>query len=79
MSESDFSSNETISEQSLSDLTSSDEDYGEVNLEGAHAPYQDEPLAIPGQPRVVFEEDKDGIPPETLEARYEKRVGVDIW
>ena len=63
----------------LSDFISTGEDYGEVNLHPAQAPYQDEPLAVPGHPRVVYEEDTDGIPQETLESSYEKQVGVDIW
>ena len=68
MSDSEFSSTKIISEQfSLID-SSSDGDY---------APYQDEPLALPGQARVNFEEDKDGIPRETLEARFKNRVAVN--
>lgn len=78
MSDSEYSSNESVPQQSFSDGGSTDEDYGVVNLQ-AHAPYQDEPLAIPGQPRVVYEEDKDGIPRETLEARFEKRIAVNDW
>ncbi|XP_065059440.1 uncharacterized protein LOC135692765 isoform X1 [Rhopilema esculentum] len=78
MSDSEYSSTESISEQfSLID-SSTDGDYEVVNLQ-AHAPYQDEPLALPGQARVNFEEDKDGIPRETLEARFEKRVAVNDW
>ena len=78
MSDSEYSSTESISEQfSLID-SSTDGDYEVVNLQ-AHAPYQDEPLALPGQARVNFEEDKDGIPRETLEVRFEKRVAVNDW
>ena len=78
MSDSEYSSNESIPQQSMSESSSTDQDYGVVNLQ-AHAPYQDEPLAVPGQPRVVYEEDKDGIPRETLEARFEKRIAVNDW
>ena len=78
MSESEYSSNESVPQQSFSDSSSSDEDYGVVNLQ-AHAPYQDEPLAVPGQARVNYEEDKDGIPRETIEARFEKRIAVNDW
>ena len=43
-------------------------------------PYQDEPLAIPGQEYVLsFEEDKDGIPAATLEARFTKTCPVGEW
>ena len=78
MSDSEYSSNESVPQRSLSKSSSTDEDYGVVNLQ-AHAPYQDERLAVPGQPRVVYEEDKDGIPCETLEARFEKRIAVNDW
>ena len=76
MSDSEYSSNESVPQRSSSESSSTDEDYGVVNLQ-AHAPYQDEPLAVPGQARVVYEEDKDGIPRETLEARFEKRIAVN--
>ena len=78
MSGSEYSSNESVPQRSFSESSSTDQDYGVVNLQ-AHAPYQDEPLAVPGQPRVVFEEDKDGIPHETLEARFERRIAMNDW
>ena len=40
-SEGDSSSNKTMSEQYLSYYISSDEDYKDVNLQAAYAPYQD--------------------------------------
>ena len=41
---------------------------------------QDEPLAVAGQEYALnFEEDKDGIPAETLEARYTKVIPVGHW
>ena len=66
------------SRNSNSGNSSSDEDYGVVRLQG-FAPYQDEPLAIPGQPAFHFEEDKDGIPHAVLAARQEQRIVVDDW
>ena len=45
-----------------------------------NAPYQDEPLAIAGQEyELNFEKDKDGIPAETLEARFTKRIPLTSW
>ena len=74
------------SEPSLGDVGSnvnveadSEEDYGVVHL-GANAPYRGEPLAVPCQrPAYRFDEDKDGIPVATIEARFERRVNVDRW
>ena len=59
---------------------SEEEDYGAVRLDPG-LPYQDEPLAIEeeGALQYHFEEDPDGIPRETLEARFEKTVAVDQW
>ena len=78
MSDSEYSSDESVPQLSLSESSSTDEDYGVINLQ-AHATYQDEPLAVLGQARVVYEEDKDGIPRESLEARFEKRIAVNDW
>jgi hypothetical protein len=45
-----------------------------------NAPYQDEPLAIVGQDcDFRFEEDRDGISPETLEASFMKICPVSQW
>ena len=41
-------------------------------------PYEDEPLAVPGQEYALnFQEDKDGIPAVTLEARFTKTCSVN--
>ena len=69
-------------EDSISDEDSfSNEDYGVVDMHpDGNEPYQDEPLAIPGQEYVLsFEEDKDGIPAATLEARFTKTCPVGEW
>ena len=58
--------------------SSGEEDYGVVRLQG-FAPYQDEPLAIAGQPTFHFEEDKDGIPHAVLAARQEQLIIVEDW
>ena len=63
---------------SSDDEINSEEDYGIVNLQ-ANAPYQDELLAIPGQPVFRFEEDPEGIPHETLAARHEGIVKLEDW
>ena len=62
----------------------SDEDYGVVNLgAGGIMPYQDEPLLPQGMDREYLgnndDDDIDGIPLESLEARFEKRVPVNGW
>ena len=76
MSDSEYSSDESVPQLSLSESSSTDEDYGVINLQ-ARAPYQDESLAVPRQVRVVYEEDKDGVPRESSEARFEKRIAVN--
>lgn len=75
MASNDSSSNRSDSPGSIS---SGEEDYGVVRLRG-FAPYQDEPLAVAGQPAFHFEEDKDGIPHAVLAARQEQRIVVDDW
>ena len=72
------SSDSGSSRSDNSGSSSSEEDYGVVRLQG-FAPYQDEPLAIPGQPAFHFDEDKDGIPHAVLAARQEQRIVVDDW
>ena len=72
------SSDSSSSRNDNSGISSSEEDYGIVRLQ-AFAPYQEEPLAIPGQPAFHFEEDKDGIPHAVLVARQEGRIIVDDW
>ena len=67
----------TVSDGDISSECSSGGDYGIVNM-GANLPYQDEPLAIPGQ-TFNFEEDRDGIPRDVLEARSENRIAVADW
>ena len=63
----------------------SEEDYGVVNLgEGGIMPYQDEPLLPQGMDGEDVgnhdnDEDIDGIPLASLEARFEKRVPVNGW
>ena len=74
-----------VSEQSLStegtQESSNSEDFDVVDMHpNGNAPYQDEPLAVAGQEYILnFEEDKDGIPAEMLEARYTKIIPVDHW
>ena len=58
----------------------SDEDYGVVNLDaGGILPYQDEPLLPQGMEREYDDDDIDGIPLESLEARFERRLPVNGW
>ncbi|CAB4028332.1 Hypothetical predicted protein, partial [Paramuricea clavata] len=67
--------NPKVSGPNLSaDESSNGENYGVVDMHpDGNAPYQDEPLAIVGQDyNFRFEEDRDGISPETLEARFTK-------
>ena len=61
-----------------SDFEADNEDYTILNLH-AIAPYQHEPLAIPGEPPYRFQDDAYGIPRETLASRYEKRISVNEW
>ncbi|CAB4009929.1 Hypothetical predicted protein [Paramuricea clavata] len=63
------------------DESSNCENYGVVDMHpDGNAPYQDEPLAIVGQDYDFrFEEDRDGISPETLEARFMKICPVSQW
>ncbi|CAB4042141.1 Hypothetical predicted protein [Paramuricea clavata] len=63
------------------DESSNGENYGVVDMHpDSNAPYQDEPLAIVGQDYDFrFEEDRDGISPETLEARFTKICPVSQW
>ena len=76
-------SNDSLSERSesvSSNGSESEEDYGTVDLE-ANAPYQHEPLAVPGQPQPAFnfEEDPDRIPHDILADRHEGRIRVGNW
>ena len=61
--------------------SSSDKAFGTVDMNPyGSEPYQDEPLAIAGQEATLnFEEDKDGIPAETLESRFTKIIPVSDW
>lgn len=70
-----------VAESSGDEGSSSNEDYGAVDMHpNGNEPYQDEPLAIPGQEYVLnFEEDKDGIPAATLEARFTKICPLSEW
>ena len=82
MSDQHSESSGNVSEVSLSaEESSNGEDFGVVDMHpDGNAPYQDEPLAIAGQEyELNFEEDKDGIPAETLEARFTKRIPLKSW
>ncbi len=84
MSDQHSESSGDVSEQSLStegtQESSNGEDFDVDMHPNCNAPYQDEPLAVAGQEYVLnFEEDKDGIPAEMLEARYTKVIPVDHW
>ena len=82
MSDRQSESSGDISEPNLSaDDSSNGENYGVVDMHpDGNAPYQDEPLAIVGQDYDFrFEEDRDGISPETLEARFTKICPVSQW
>ena len=80
MASSNLSSNQSYG--SIADVSDEDEskaDYREVHLE-PKMPDQDEPLAVPGRSAVFhFEEDRDGIGNEILEAKSEGRIAVDDW
>ena len=67
----------TVSDGYISSECSSRGHYGIVNM-GANHPYQEEPLAIPGQ-TFNFKEDRDGIPCDVLEARSENIITVADW
>eukprot|EP00794_Sanderia_malayensis_P013078 gene13078-14421_t len=69
------SSSSMKSHPELGSEDSSDEDYAVVNFGGVQ-PYQNEPLAIPGEQRFNFEEDKDGISRESLVSRCRKTIPV---
>jgi hypothetical protein len=82
MSDRQSESSGDISGPNLSANESSNgENYGVVDMHpDGNAPYQDEPLAIVGQDcDFRFEEDRDGISPETLEARFTKICPVSQW
>ena len=85
MSDRHSESSGDVSEQSLStegtQESSNGEDFDVVDMHpNGNALYQDEPLAVAGQEYALnFEEDKDGIPAETLEARYTKVIPVGHW
>ena len=67
-------------DESLPSVDSESEgDYGNVDLH-ANLPYQDEPLAVPGQPPAfTFDEDPDGIPHDVLAAREEGQIRLGNW
>lgn len=69
----------TISEGDASSHSEEErEGFGEVAT--ALEPYQDEPLASSSDEEIDDDDaDIDGIPLETLEARFEKRQTVDEW
>ena len=68
-------------ERSLAE-SDSESDYGVVNLGAAGiVPYQDEPI-LPddiAEEESDEEEDIDGIPLESLEARFQKRFPFNEW
>ena len=79
--QSESSSDESKKSVSAEEDHSSDDDFGvvEINPYGGQ-PYQDEPLAIARQEQVLnFEEDRDGIPVETLASRFTKIIPVSDW
>ena len=63
------------------DESSNSKNYGVVDMHpDVNVPYQDEHLAIIGQDYDFrFKEDRDGISPETLEARFTKICPVSQW
>ncbi len=70
---------ETASEGDFSGHSEEEgEGFGEVAT--ALEPYQDDPLASSSDEEIEDNEaDIDGIPLETLKARFEKRQTVDEW
>ena len=42
-------------------------------------PYENEPLAVPGQEVLNVEQDVDGISPDTLESRFDGNISVNQW
>lgn len=84
-------SSETENSEQVSIGTMSDEESSlipEEEIEGRLGdvptdlePYQDEPLASSSSEEELadHEADIDGIPLETLEARFERRMPVDEW
>ena len=69
------------SERSLAE-SDSEPDYGVVNLGAAGiVPYQDEPIILPDdiaeEEECDEDEDIDGIPLESLEARFQKRFPLN--
>ena len=42
-------------------------------------PYENEPLAVPGQEVLNVEQDVDGIFPDTLESRFDGNISVNQW
>ena len=79
--QSESSSDESKRNVSAEESSTSDEDFGTVDMNPyGGEPYQDEPLAIAGlEATLNFEEDKDGIPAETLESRFTKIIPVSDW
>lgn len=46
---------------------------------GVVNPYQDEPLAAEGDEDIWAENDEDGISPDALNARFERRMPLNEW
>ena len=67
------------SHDSFDDLLSENEDV--LIVPGQYEPYQNEPLARPDRQNAARQEDvdEDGLAPQTLAERYERRVGLDSW
>ena len=82
MSDIEYEEMTDVSNESLLAESDSESDYGVVNLGAAGiVPYQDEPI-LPddiAEEKCDKEEDIDGIPLESLEARFEKRFPLNEW
>ena len=63
-------------------LETSEDDDEEEDFATAYAgaaAYRYEPIALPGEEVDEVNEDRDGLIPEVLEARYEGRIPVNQW
>ncbi|KAK3701249.1 hypothetical protein QZH41_012941 [Actinostola sp. cb2023] len=63
-------------------LETSEDDDEEEDFASAYAgaaAYRYEPIALPGEEIDEVNEDRDGLIPEVLEARYEGRIPVNQW
>ena len=58
---------------------SEDSDSEEIVATSLVEPYQDEPRAHSSDEEDDEEEDKDGLSPATLRARFEGEIPVDEW